>query len=113
MPESLPLFMSHPTQKMIDANAELKERVREFWQAHPCGTKFSDAETGTLEFFERIEAHRFEKEWHIPEAADFSVARGLRVLAIGCALRTDGAKFAKARADYTGDHLTEAAIEPA
>ena len=43
MAESLPLFMSHPTQKMIDANARLKERVRAFWQAHPCGTKFSDA----------------------------------------------------------------------
>ena len=103
--------MSHPTQKMIDANAELKERVREFWQAHPCGTKFSDAESGTLEFFERIEAHRFEKEWHIPEAADFAGARGLRVLEIGCGLGTDGAQFAKAGADYTGVDLTEAAIE--
>ena len=62
MAESFPLFMSLPTRKMIDANAELKERVRAFWQAHPCGTKFSDAQMGMLEFFARIEAHRFEKE---------------------------------------------------
>ena len=111
MAESFPLFMSLPTRKMIDANAELKERVRAFWQAHPCGTKFSDAQMGTLEFFARIEAHRFEKEWHIPEAADFAATQGLRVLEIGCGLGTDGAQFAKAGADYTGVDLTEAAIE--
>jgi SAM-dependent methyltransferase len=103
--------MSHPTPKEIDSNADLKQRVRAFWQAHPCGTKFSDAEMGTPEFFERVEAHRYTKEWHIPEAADFAGARGLRVLEIGCGLGTDGAQFAQAGADYTGIDLTEAAIE--
>ncbi len=92
-------------------NEELKERVRAFWQAHPCGTKFSDAEIGTREFFERIEAHRYEKEWHIRAAADFAGAKGLRVLEIGCGMGTDGAQFAQAGADYTGVDLTEAAIE--
>ena len=64
--------MSQPTPKAIDSNADLKERVRAFWQAHPCGTKFSDADMGTPEFFELVEAHRYTKEWHIPEAADFA-----------------------------------------
>ena len=103
--------MSPPTVKVIDSNADLKERVRAFWQAHPCGTKFSDAEMGTPEFFERVEAHRYTKEWHIPEAADFAGARGLRVLEIGCGMGTDGAQFAQAGAHYTGVDLTEAAIE--
>src|ERR1700682_5853797 len=103
--------MSYPKSRMTDANAELKERVRAFWQAHPCGTKFSDAAMGTAEFFERIEAHRYTKEWHIPDAADFADASGLRVLEIGCGLGTDGAQFAKAGAYYTGIDLTEAAIE--
>lgn len=101
--------MARASQKLADE--ELKERVRAFWQAHPCGTKFSDAEMGTPEFFERVEAHRYEKEWHIPAAADFANARGLKVLEIGCGLGTDGAQFAKAGADYTGVDLTEAAIE--
>jgi SAM-dependent methyltransferase len=101
--------MSTPSQK--PGGEELKERVRVFWQAHPCGTKFSDAEIGTPEFFERVEAHRYEKEWHIPAAADFSNARGLRVLEIGCGMGTDGAQFAKAGANYTGIDLTDAAVE--
>jgi SAM-dependent methyltransferase len=101
--------MARASQKLSDE--QLKERVRAFWQAHPCGTKFSDAEIGTREFFASLEAHRYEKEWHIPEAAQFANARGLRVLEIGCGLGTDGAQFAKAGADYTGVDLTDAAIE--
>lgn len=101
--------MSTPSQK--PSREELKERVRVFWQAHPCGTKFSDAEIGTPEFFERVEAHRYQKEWHIPTAADFANTRGLRVLEIGCGMGTDGAQFAKAGANYTGIDLTDAAVE--
>ena len=92
-------------------NTELKERVRQFWQEHPCGTKFAHAPPGSRHFYELVEQHRYSKEWHIPVAADFASTKGLRVLEIGCGLGTDGAQFARAGADYTGIDLTDAAIE--
>ncbi|MEP6817908.1 MAG: class I SAM-dependent methyltransferase [bacterium] len=96
---------------MTDANTNLKERVRAFWQANPCGVKFAEAAPGTRRFYELVEAHRYTKEWHIPVAADFAGARGLKVLEVGCGLGTDGAQFAEAGADYTGVDLTEAAVD--
>jgi ubiquinone/menaquinone biosynthesis C-methylase UbiE len=96
---------------MSEASQNLKERVRAFWQQNPCGTKFSDAEPGTRLFYERVEEHRYAKEWHIPAAADFAGARGLSVLEIGCGLGTDGARFAQAGANYTGIDLTDAAVK--
>ena len=96
---------------MSEQNPSLKERVRAFWQEHPCGTKFADAPPGSRKFFELVEEHRYEKEWHIPSAADFVNSKHLRVLEVGCGLGTDGAQFAKAGANYTGIDLTQAAVD--
>lgn len=96
---------------MAEQNSSLKERVRAFWQEHPCGTKFADAPPGSRKFFELVEEHRYEKEWHIPSAAGFTQSKNLRVLEVGCGLGTDGAQFAKAGANYTGIDLTQAAVD--
>jgi SAM-dependent methyltransferase len=96
---------------MAENNSILKERVRAFWQEHPCGTKFADAPPGSRRFYELVERHRYRKEWHIPAAANFKEAKDLSVLEVGCGLGTDGAQFAEAGAHYTGIDLTDAAVE--
>jgi ubiquinone/menaquinone biosynthesis C-methylase UbiE len=96
---------------MSENSSRLKERVRAFWQENPCGTKFADAPPGSRRFYELVEEHRYKKEWHIPEAAQFARAKDLAVLEVGCGLGTDGAQFAKAGARYTGIDLTDAAVE--
>ena len=96
---------------MSESNATLKERVRAFWQENPCGTKFADAPPGSRRFYQLVEEHRYQKEWHIPTAAGFAETKDLSVLEVGCGLGTDGAQFAKAGALYTGIDLTEAAVD--
>jgi ubiquinone/menaquinone biosynthesis C-methylase UbiE len=90
---------------------DLKARVHDFWQANPCGAKFAEMQIGSREFFNAIEQHRYETEWHIPEVVQFERWRDKRVLEIGCGLGTDAINFARAGADYTGVDLTERSIE--
>jgi ubiquinone/menaquinone biosynthesis C-methylase UbiE len=90
---------------------ELKTRVHDFWQANPCGSTFGDGEIGTHEFFDAVERHRYQTEWHIPEVIDFPRWRDKDVLEVGCGLGTDAINFARAGARYTGVDLTEASIE--
>jgi len=56
---------------MSDANQNLKERVRAFWQAQSLRVKFADAEPGTRRFLETRRSHRYKKEWAIPIGGRF------------------------------------------
>lgn len=90
---------------------ELKTRVHDFWQANPCGTRFAEGEIGTREFFNAVERHRYQSEWHIPGAVNFPRWRDSDVLEVGCGVGTDAINFARRGARYTGVDLTEASIE--
>ncbi len=96
---------------MLETAEDLKGKVREFWNENPCGTKFAQAEIGSVEFFAAIEKHRYETEWHIPEMAQFPTWHGKKVLEVGCGLGTDAVEFARAGAHYTGIDLTPKSIE--
>lgn len=90
---------------------DLKTRVHDFWQANPCGAKFAEMQVGSREFFNAVEQHRYETEWHIPEVVQFDRWRDKSVLEIGCGLGTDAINFARTGANYTGVDLTERSIE--
>jgi ubiquinone/menaquinone biosynthesis C-methylase UbiE len=90
---------------------ELKRHVHDFWQANPCGVKFADGEVGTRQFFNAVEHHRYQTEWHIPEVVGFPRWCDGDVLEVGCGLGTDAINFARRGARYTGVDLTEASID--
>ena len=100
--------LERPIQTMAE---DLKARVHDFWQANPCGAKFTRSAIGSREFFAEVEQHRYATEWHIPTVVGFERFRDRDVLEVGCGLGTDAVNFARHGARYTGVDLTEASIE--
>jgi 2-polyprenyl-3-methyl-5-hydroxy-6-metoxy-1,4-benzoquinol methylase len=87
-------------------SSNVKAQVREWWNARPCGSWVSDEKIGSKAFFEDIERHRYEQEYHIPKVARFEDWKGRKVLEIGCGLGTDLLQFARSGAYVTGIDLT-------
>ncbi len=93
------------------AQQTLKQQVRDFWEATPCGSEHAVDVEGTPEFFAEVERSRYELEPFIAHFADFEGARGRRLLEIGVGLGTDFIRFARAGAEVTGVDLTQHSAE--
>jgi SAM-dependent methyltransferase len=91
---------------VIDA----KTRVREYWDAQPCGEGLTTAERGSSRYFEDIERAKDELEPYELRFAEFERWRGCEVLEIGCGLGTDTVRFARAGARVTAVDITETAV---
>jgi SAM-dependent methyltransferase len=97
---------------MTEANDEaLKQQVREYWNAHPCGTQFTHLEWGSKQFFDEVERFRYATQPFMRTMMEFDNFRGKRILEIGCGLGTDLLQFARSGAVVTGVDLTPASVE--
>lgn len=97
---------------MIDgANELLKRQIQAYWDAHPCGTQFTDLEWGSREFFDQVENFRNATQPFMDKIVDFASFKGKRILEIGCGLGTDLLRFARAGAHVTGVDLTHASVQ--
>src|SRR5262245_40373235 len=89
----------------------MKQDIRDYWGRHPNASVIgAENLPGTLEYFQRIENHRYAVEPCICEMAEFANWRGRRVLEVGCGIGTDLRQFAKAGALVVGTDLTWEAI---
>jgi SAM-dependent methyltransferase len=88
---------------------DLKNKVREFWNSDPCGTRYLEDKDD----FEAQASARYALEPYIPEFAKFASSRGLRVLEIGVGMGADYLQWLKAGAQATGVDLSEASLERA
>jgi len=94
-----------------DLDTQVKNEVREYWNAHPCGTQFTNLEWGSKEFFEEVEKFRYLTQPFMNEIVGFDKFVGKKVLEIGCGLGTDLLQFARNGANVTGVDLTPNSIE--
>lgn len=85
--------------------------TKQFWSEYQPGFRFTDAPVGEPEFFRAVEEHRYALEPHIPEVVRFAEWAGTDVLEAGCGIATDGARFARAGARYTGFDQSDVALD--
>jgi ubiquinone/menaquinone biosynthesis C-methylase UbiE len=89
--------------------AGLKEEVREFWNADPCGSRY----LGDHADFEAHARARYQLEPYIHEFAGFAQSAGQRVLEVGVGMGADYLEWLKAGAQATGVDLSSISIERA
>jgi len=93
---------------------KLNDEVRAFWEQEPCGTGqtiVGETATGTREYYETIEEHRYRVEPFIHSVVQFTRYHGMTLLEVGVGAGTDHLQWARAGAICHGVDLTEAAIE--
>jgi ubiquinone/menaquinone biosynthesis C-methylase UbiE len=87
----------------------LKEEVREFWNADPCGSRY----LGDHADFEAHARARYQLEPYIFEFAGFAQSAGQRVLEIGVGMGADYLEWLKAGAQASGVDLSSISLERA
>ncbi|TMI23348.1 class I SAM-dependent methyltransferase [Candidatus Bathyarchaeota archaeon] len=83
-----------------------KQAMRDFWDRRPCGSSTSSKPHGTKEFFDEIEAYRYQVEPCIKDFARFEDSKAKRVLEVGVGMGTDSIQFVRHGARFTGIDLS-------
>jgi len=89
------------------------ESIRAYWNEHIHDLKLARHSIGTREFFDDIEAYRFEKLNYLPKVVGYSSYAGKKLLEVGCGLGIDLVRFAMGGAIVTGIDLAEEPITQA
>jgi ubiquinone/menaquinone biosynthesis C-methylase UbiE len=91
--------------------ADLKEKVREFWNRQSCDTHAASSSKFSKEYFEEIEAYRYFDQPFIHAFAQFSRYNKKKVLEVGFGAGTDFVQWIRAGAVCYGIDLTQEALD--
>lgn len=94
-----------------EAAPALKRRVHDYWNAESCGTDVTGAAKFTREYFDEIEAYRYEAEPEIFAFAQFPRWHGRDVLEVGVGAGTDFMQWVRSGARAYGVDLTQEAVD--
>lgn len=94
-----------------ESQRDMLEAVRRFWNEHVHDWKVARSAVGTKDFFEEIEAYRFEKLAYLADLVDFEGYPGQSVLDVGCGVGNDLSRFARGGAHVVGVDLAEHSID--
>jgi len=92
-------------------NEELKNEVYDYWNEKSCGSRFSNKEKFSKDYFEEIENHRYLVEPEIFLFAQFTRYHGKKLLEVGVGAGTDFLQWVRAGTKAYGIDLTPLAIE--
>ena len=87
------------------------DQIADYWNQHIHDLAIAKSPVGTREFFQELDAYRFEKLDYLPRMVDFSRYREQRLLEVGCGVGLDLARFAKNGAIVTGIDLAQVSIQ--
>jgi ubiquinone/menaquinone biosynthesis C-methylase UbiE len=89
----------------------LKQKVHDHWNEASCGTEHAVSGKFTREYFDEIEAVRYNMEPEIFSFAQFTRHHGEKILEVGVGAGTDFLQWVRAGCRAYGIDLTEEAIE--
>jgi SAM-dependent methyltransferase len=92
-------------------NGTLTERIRNYWNEHIHDLSIARHPVGSAEFFDELDAYRFEKLNYLPSLVDFGAYTGKKLLEIGCGAGIDLVRFAGGGALTAGVDLSQTAID--
>jgi SAM-dependent methyltransferase len=85
--------------------------IERYWNERIHDLEMTNHPVGSREFFEDLEAYRFDKLHYLPQVVDFNSFAGRELLEVGCGIGTDLVRFARGGAIVTGVDLAKTAIE--